>query len=104
MKRRPTQEGKIVCWPATMAQEPPWKREKRSARKEDVWIFFFSFLNAFVHVRPLIPDFSIGLKGMMMVRLERDKLITLLSSTILFLDGYFRNVQVFVETMDSTTR
>lgn len=64
--------------------------------------FFFSFLNAFVHVRSLIPDFSIGLKGMMMVRLERDKLIILLSSTILFLDGYFRNVQV--ETMDSTTR
>lgn len=26
-----------------MAQEPPWKREKRSARKEDVWIFFFFF-------------------------------------------------------------
>ena len=23
-----------------MAQEPPWKREKRPARKEDVWIFF----------------------------------------------------------------
>ena len=52
----------------------------------------------------LIPDFSIGLKGMMMVRLERDKLIILLSSTILFLDDYFRNVQVFVEIMDSTTR
>lgn len=66
--------------------------------------FFFSFLNAFVHVRPLILDFSIGLKGMMKVRLGRDKLIILLSSTILFLDGYFRNVQVFVETMDSTTR
>lgn len=26
-----------------MAQESPWKREKRSARKEDVWIFFFFF-------------------------------------------------------------